>query len=58
VIEEAPLTAEIVEAMRLVPRDAVPDLPDRLVAATAVYFGVPVLSRDARMRASSVRTVW
>jgi PIN domain nuclease of toxin-antitoxin system len=58
VIEEAPFTAEIVEAMRQIPRDAVPDMPDRIVAATAVYLGVPVISRDGRIRASNVRTVW
>jgi PIN domain nuclease of toxin-antitoxin system len=48
VIDEAPLTAEIIEAMRQVPRAEVPDMPDRLVAATAVYFGVPIISRDGR----------
>lgn len=58
VIEEAPFTSEIVEAMRQVPRADVPDLPDRIVAATAVYFGVPVISRDGRIRASNVRTIW
>ena len=58
VIEEAPFNAEIVEAMRQVPRSDVPDMPDRIVAATGVYFGVPVISRDGRIRASNVRTVW
>ena len=58
VLEEAPLTAEVVEAMRQVPRADVPDMPDRIVAATGVYFGVPVISRDGRIRASNVRTVW
>jgi PIN domain nuclease of toxin-antitoxin system len=58
VIEEAPLTAEIVEAMRQVPRADVPDMPDRMVAATAVHFAVPGISRDGRIRASNVRTVW
>ncbi len=58
VLEEAPFTVDIVEAMRQVPRDAVPDLPDRIVAATAAYFGVPVISRDSRIRASNVHTVW
>jgi len=58
VIEEAPFTADIVDAMRQIPRDAVPDLPDRIVAATAAYFGVPVISRDSRIRASNVSTVW
>jgi predicted nucleic acid-binding protein len=42
--------------MREIPRDAVPDMPDCIVAATAVYFGVPVISRDGRIRASNVRT--
>jgi PIN domain nuclease of toxin-antitoxin system len=58
VIEEAPFTVEIVDAMRLVPRSDVPDMPDRIVAATGVYFGVPVISRDGRIRASNVHTVW
>ena len=58
VIEEAPFTGEVVEAMRQVPRAEVPDMPDRIVAATAVHFGVPVISRDGRIRASSVQTIW
>jgi PIN domain nuclease of toxin-antitoxin system len=58
VIEEAPFTGAIVEAMRQIPREAVPDMPDRIVAATAVYLGVPVISRDGRIRASNVQTVW
>jgi len=33
-------------------------MPDRIVAATAVHFGVPVISRDGRIRASSVQTIW
>lgn len=58
VIEEAPFSAEVVEAMREVPRAHVPDLPDRIVAATAAYLRVPVISRDGRIRSSNVRTVW
>ena len=58
VLEEAPFTVKVVEAMQHVPRDAVPDMPDRIIAATAVYLGVPVVSRDAEIRASNVRTVW
>jgi PIN domain nuclease of toxin-antitoxin system len=55
---EAPFTTDVVEAMRLVPRDAVPDMPDRIIAATAIHLGVPVISRDGRIRASSVETIW
>lgn len=42
--------------MRQVSRADVPDMPDRIVAATGVYFGVPVISRDRRIRASNVVT--
>jgi predicted nucleic acid-binding protein len=58
VIDEAPLTAGIVEAMKQVPRVEVPDMPDRIIAATGVYLGVPVISRDGRIRASNIETVW
>ena len=54
----ATLTVEIVDAMKQVPRADVPDMPDRIVAATAVYFGVPVISRDGKIRASNVQTIW
>jgi predicted nucleic acid-binding protein len=49
---------EIIDAMRRVPREQVPDMPDRIVAATAIYFGVPVISRDGRIRSSDVQTIW
>jgi PIN domain nuclease of toxin-antitoxin system len=58
VIEEAPLTAGVVEALRQIPRADVPDMPDRIVAATAVYLRVPVISRDGHIRSSSIQTVW
>ena len=55
---EAVLTAAIVQSMRQVSRAEVPDMPDRIVAATAVDFDVPVISRDRRIRAASLKTVW
>lgn len=55
---EAALTGEIVESMRLVQRYEIPDMPDRIIAATAMYFSVPVISRDGRIIASSVKTIW
>ena len=58
VLKEAPFTVEIVDAMRQVPRVDIPDMPDRIVAATAVYFGRPVISRDGCIRAANLQTVW
>lgn len=58
ILDEAPLTAGVMSAMRLVPREDIPDLPDRIVAATGLYLGVPVISRDGRIRASTIQTIW
>lgn len=58
VLEEAPFTSDVVDKMRQVPRAEIPDMPDRIVAATALYLGVPVISRDGRIRGSNVQTVW
>ena len=58
VIDESPLTTGIVDAMRRVPRADIPDMPDRIVVATAVYFGVTVISRDGKIRGSNVKTIW
>jgi PIN domain nuclease of toxin-antitoxin system len=44
--------------MRTVSRSEVPDLPDRIIAATAVHLGVPAISRDGKIRTSSVDTIW
>ena len=48
----------IAQTMRLVDRAQVPDLPDRIIAATAVHLGVPLISRDGKIRSSSVPTIW
>ena len=58
VFKEAPFTSDVVNAMRQVSREEVPDMPDRIVAATAIFFGVPVFSRDGRIRTSRVQTLW
>ena len=58
VIGEAPFHAELVDATRHVPRAEIPDMPDRIVAATGVFLGVPVISRDCRIRSSAIQTIW
>jgi predicted nucleic acid-binding protein len=40
VFKGAPFTLEIVDAMQQVPCAGVPDMPDRVVAATGVYLGL------------------
>ncbi|MBN8733947.1 MAG: PIN domain-containing protein [Acidobacteria bacterium] len=54
----APLDRGVADALALVGRDEVPDLPDRIVAATALARGVPLITRDGKVRASRVETIW
>lgn len=53
-----PIDAAIARALAAVPRPEVPDMPDRIIAATAVHMGVPLVSRDHKIVASCVRTIW
>ncbi len=57
-LEEVPVDRSIIPALAAIPRDQVPDMPDRIIAATAARLGVPLISRDRKIRASSVATVW
>ena len=54
----ADLTAEVVKALVKVPRDRIPDLPDRVIAATALHLGLPLISQDTKIQMSEVDTVW
>ena len=52
------LTLEVASAVADVPRQSVPDMPDRIIAATALCLGLPLISRDHRIRLSEVNTIW
>jgi PIN domain nuclease of toxin-antitoxin system len=45
----ADLTAGVVEAMTRVPRTCVPDMPDRIIAATALHLSLPLMTRDHKI---------
>ena len=57
-LTEVPLKIGIVRAMTATDAAQIPDMPDRIIAATAVYLGVPVVSRDGKIRLSSIQTIW
>jgi predicted nucleic acid-binding protein len=55
---EIPVSRKIIVALLTITRDEVPDMPDRVIAATALHLGVPLISHDARITASHFQTVW
>jgi len=58
VLQHVPLDEAVAMKMTEVSREEIPDLPDRVIAATAQLRGIPVLSRDERIRSSGIRTIW
>ena len=58
VIELVVLDRDIARALDRIPRGIVPDMPDRIIAATALHLGVPLITRDAAIRAAPITTMW
>lgn len=56
--EVVPLDYNVANAMRKIPRDVVPDMPDRVIAATALHLGLPPVTRDRRLQAAGIQTIW
>ena len=50
----AALDEGTVRALARVPRAAVPDMPDRIIVATALDLGLPLISRDERIQCAGV----
>ena len=54
----APLDIGVVEAVRKLSRTDIPDMPDRIIAATAVHLQLPLVTCDAKLQASGIPTIW
>ena len=54
----APLDAAVADAVYKVPRASVPDMPDRIIAATALHLGLPLVTRDQRIQSAGIETIW
>ena len=53
------LTRDISETISKIPRSVVPDMPDRMIAATALHLGVPLITSDSDIRKlKNIKTIW
>lgn len=52
------LNADVADQIANVLRDDIPDLPDRVIAATALALNLPLISRDRKIVLSGLDTIW
>lgn len=52
-----PVDSAVAETVQRVSRTAVPDMPDRIIAATALYLGLPLVTRDQRIQSAGIQTI-
>lgn len=58
-LEAEPITLDVTATFRQIPRDTLGDPWDRFITATAMALGLPLVTRDGRIRESGlVDTIW
>lgn len=53
-----PVDSDIADVMKRISRADVPDMPDRIIAATALHLSAPLVTRDGKIRASNIVRIW
>jgi len=53
-----PLCLPIIEKSRLLPREDIPDPWDRLIAATSMHLGLPLITHDKSLQRMGLKIVW
>jgi PIN domain nuclease of toxin-antitoxin system len=53
-----PIDLEIALSLSEIDRQTVPEMPDRIISATALYLNIPLVTRDTKITASIVKTIW
>jgi PIN domain nuclease of toxin-antitoxin system len=54
-----PLDTPVAKAFTQIPREIVPEMGDRIIAATSLYLGLPLITKDHKIRnLSNIQTIW
>ena len=52
------ISRAVADAVALIPRGTVPDMPDRIITATALQMNLPLVAADHQIQASGIQTIW
>lgn len=55
--DETPINKDTVKALKDIPRADVPDMPDRIITATAYQLDLPLITKDEKIKNSRVVSV-
>jgi PIN domain nuclease of toxin-antitoxin system len=54
-----PLDTQVAKAFTQIPREIVPEMGDRIIAATSLYLNLPLVTKDHKIRnLSNIQTIW
>ncbi len=50
---------EVADEVENIPRQTVPEMPDRILAATALHLNLPLVTKDHKIQAlQNIKTIW
>ena len=53
------LNREVADEVENIPRRTVPEMPDRIIAATALHLNLPLVTKDHKIQAlQNIKTIW
>lgn len=52
------LDLAVASELGVIPRGVVPEMPDRIIAATAHYLGLPLFTADHKVHAAGIAVIW
>ena len=59
VLKPIQLTYSIASSLNQIPRSIVPDMPDHIISATALYLNLPLVTKDEKIQKLTViQTIW
>ena len=53
-----PIDESLARSIDFIPRNIVPDLPDRIIAATAHHYQLPLVSSDRQIQQAPITVIW